>query len=173
MEPFMGQVILFAGSFAPRGWHFCDGTILPVNQHQYLFALIGRTYGGDGSMTFALPDLRGRMIIGMGSGPGLTQRSLGQMGGFEKVALSVDQIPYHTHEATAMVTATQTLPNPDQIWGGSVADMPTFTNDMTNLVQFSPRAIGSVGNSLPHNNIPPVMALNYIIALEGTWPSQN
>jgi len=170
MDPFLGQVILFAGNFAPRGWAFCDGQLLPIVNYASLFSILGTTYGGDGRTTFALPDLRGRAPIGPRSGPGLSDYRLGQRGGEESTSLNINQIPSHTHGLNASdVVAGQTTPGGNRL-GRSQSDV--YTQGATNQALASD-AIGNTGGSQPHNNLMPYLAMNYIIALNGTYPSRN
>lgn len=168
--PFIGQITLFAGNFAPRGWAFCQGQLLPINQNAALFSLLGVTYGGNGTTNFALPDLRGRAPIGMGQGPGLGNYVQGQVGGVESVTLLSTQMPQHTHS----LVATSALPTVADPTG---AMLPTgysrvYGTSATN-VAMAPQSIGITGGSQPHENRPPYLAMNYIIALEGIYPSRN
>ncbi|WP_413174276.1 phage tail protein [Anabaena azotica] len=169
-EPFIAEIRMFAGNFAPRGWAFCNGQILSISQNTALFALIGTTYGGNGQTTFALPDLRGRTPIHAGQGPGLTPRTLGEAGGTEAVTLISSQIPAHNHSLLAVSTAA-TSGDPGQNLlaqsRGSVyaAGSPSAT--------MNPAAIGIAGGSQPHNNMQPFLTVNYIIALEGIFPSRD
>lgn len=173
MEPFIGEIKLFAGNFAPRGWAFCDGQLLPINQWQALFSILGTMYGGDGRTTFALPDLRGRVPLHPGTGPGLSTYSVGENGGAEQVALNVNQMPTHTHSLNAN-TNVGNNPNPA---GASIAD--TKGNDKDYMksgevnTAMSAQSIGSTGGGQPHENRQPYLAVNYIIALQGIFPSRN
>lgn len=181
-EPFLGQVILFGGDYAPENWHRCDGSLLSIQQYAPLYALLGTAFGGDGVRTFCLPDLRGRMIVGRGTGPGLTPHTLGQRGGAETISLTLAQMPSHTHEVRAVEKGDKTRPDGSLlIWAGSSTPLiPTYTNNLKNLVPFSPLAIGTSGSvngpqkssGEAHNNMPPYIALNYIISLKGIWPDR-
>ena len=165
-EPFIGEIILFAGNFAPRGWALCNGQILAISQNTALFSILGTTYGGNGQTTFALPDLRGRVPVHPGQGPGLSPYDLGQAGGTETVTLNVAEMPQHTHPQPA-TNGEQTTNRPNGALparGGVYAQ----TSDGSTLTPPSP-----VGGSQPHNNIQPYLGLNYIIALEGIFPSRN
>jgi microcystin-dependent protein len=165
-EPFLGSIILFAGNFAPRGWAFCNGQILSISQNTALFSLLGTTYGGNGQTTFALPDLRGCVALHFGQGPGLSNYSLGQTGGAEVVTLDVSQMPPHAHSQPAS-NGQQTTNRPNNAVparGGSY----TGAGDGSTLDPVSP-----AGGGQPHDNRPPYLALNYIIALEGIYPSRN
>ncbi|MDJ0835084.1 MAG: tail fiber protein [Acidobacteriota bacterium] len=175
-EPFVGEVRMFAGNFAPRGWAFCDGQLLAVSQNDALFSLLGTIYGGDGRTTFGLPDLRGRVPIHAGSGPGLSPRRLGAKFGSEKETLTVNQLPSHTH--TMQASGDQaTTPNPQ---GNVVAESLTermFTSSNTGFGgtdgTFNTASITSVGGSRSHTNLMPFLCINFIIALFGIYPSRQ
>ncbi|MDB5712189.1 MAG: Tail Collar domain protein [Sphingomonas bacterium] len=177
-NPFLGELRLFAGTFNPRGWAFCAGQILPIDQNDALYALIGTTFGGDGQVTFGLPDLRGRVAIGQGQGSGLSSYVVGQESGTESVTLSVNEMPQHTHAVTASsADATATTPT------GAVPARPSaatvgylyLSSAATGATDAPPAAaaISVVGGSQPHDNMAPSLVLNYIIALEGVFPSRN
>jgi microcystin-dependent protein len=175
MESFIGDIRLFAGTFAPRGWMLCNGAVLNISQYVALFSLIGTTYGGDGQTTFALPDLRGRVPVGQGQGPALTNRVLGEAYGVESVTLVPNQMPQHTHTLNAS-TASATNAQPadrifaqtgvDKFYGPSPANDPQPQSMAANTVTLA-------GGNQPHTNIMPSMAINYIIAVEGIYPSRN
>ncbi len=170
-DPLIGEIQMFAGNFPPRNWAFCDGQLLAISANTALFSLLGTTYGGDGRTTFALPDLRGRVPIHEGQGPGLSNYLIGQRGGLENVTLNANELPSHTHTANGN-TANGSTPNPqNNTW----AAQPS-------LLQYSPpgtaaamksTAIENTGGSQPHNNIIPFQAVNYVIALFGIYPSRN
>jgi microcystin-dependent protein len=165
-EPFLGQIILFGGNFAPRGWAFCNGQLLAINQNTALFSLLGTTYGGNGQTTFALPDLRGRVPLHFGQGPGLSSYTEGQVGGAESVTLLATQMPAHTHSQPA-TAGDETTNRPNAAVparGGVYANTP----DGSNLA-----ATTSAGGGQPHTNLQPYLTLNYCIALEGIFPSRN
>ena len=181
MNPFLAQIVMFAGNFAPRGWALCDGQLLPISQNQALFSLLGTTYGGDGRTTFALPDLRGRASIHPGHGPGLSSYRLGEKGGVEYVILNQTQIPSHSHYASGQIKcnfspatpATATSPvngnfanAESKIYNSSASNQLMAANgvDVT---------IGNTGGNLSHTNIQPYTCVNYIIALQGTFPSRS
>lgn len=168
-DPFLGEIRIFAGNFAPQGWAFCDGQLLAISQNQALFSLLGTTYGGDGQTTFALPDLRGRVPMNAGSGPGLTPRSLGQTGGQEQVTLNVSQIPAHTHQARASSEAPDTNSPEDAVPAQKARTYLYNTGDSD--VNMGTTAISSTGGSQAHDNMQPYLCLNYIIALQGLYPS--
>jgi microcystin-dependent protein len=168
-EPFIGEIRLFAGNFAQRGWAFCHGQLLPIAQHTALFSILGTIYGGDGTTTFALPDLRGRAAIGAGSGPDLTPSPLGSHGGQEEVSLSVDQLPPHTHPAMASSDNADTSSPMGNVWATKRRTFKSADAD----VEMGASAIGETGEGQPVNVLDPFLALNYIIALEGLYPSRN
>ena len=164
-EPYIAEVILFAGNFAPRGWAFCNGQILSIAQNTALFSLIGTTYGGDGQTTFALPDLRGRVPVQAGQGPGLPPVSLGEQGGAPSHTLTVNEMPQHQHQNGASA-ADQTTNRPT---GGVV---PSRGGAYGPADSAGTSTLGA-GGSQPHNNMQPYLGLHYIIALEGIFPSRN
>lgn len=168
MDPFIGQIVMFAGNFAPRGWALCEGQLLPIAQNQALFSILGTTYGGDGRTTFALPDLRGRAPIQQGSGPGLPTYSLGQKGGNATTTLTTQNLPAHSHSLAAKEEANSDVPNGNFVAGAGF-DAFGLTSDTT----MSSSAIGNTGANIPFSNQPPYLAINYIIALVGTFPSRN
>ncbi|WP_323769529.1 phage tail protein [Antarctobacter sp.] len=174
-NPFIAQVIPFAGNFAPRGWAFCDGQLLPVSQNTALFSLVGTIYGGDGRTTFALPDLRGRAAVNPGRGPGLTPYTLGEKGGVETVTLTELQIPNHNHSVKSRAESRGgNLTDPA---GNMLASGTTVyrANTPADDVDMDPAMIQetTVGGSQSHNNMPPYLALNFIIALQGVYPSRS
>jgi len=167
VDPFIGQIILVPYNFAPQGWALCNGQLLPIAQNTALFSLLGTTYGGDGVTTFALPDLRGRVPISAGQGPGLQPYALGQEGGEETVTLNTNQIPAHSHA----VYANSTHSNSDQPannFPGASAHFQTSTDG----TKMNPGMIGQTGGSQPHDNRQPYLTLNYCIALQGIYPSR-
>jgi len=195
-DPFIAEIIMFGGNFAPRGWAFCDGQLLSIAQNTALFSLLGTTYGGDGRTTFGLPDLRGRVAMHPGSGPGLTTRRLGEKSGVETVTLTTNQIPSHNHTATATASGTGTgtsygtdtqgdsgftggntwahvganlykdaTPNVAMKAGNVTLDNLTVTVDNV--------TVNNTGGSQNHTNIQPYLCVNFIIALQGTFPSRN
>lgn len=172
-EPFIAEIRIFAGNFAPRGWAFCNGQLLPIAQNTALFSLIGTTYGGDGRTTTALPNLQGRAPMHPGSGPGLTSRRLGEIGGTETVTLTEAQMPNHTHEMTAS-------PNPGEAPGPAKGNAlarsvgASVYAPPNKLVSFAAETMPTVaGGSQPHNNMQPFLAINFIIALQGLYPSRS
>ncbi len=170
-EPFIAEVRLFAGTFAPRGWADCNGQLLPINQNQALFALLGTTYGGDGRVTFALPNLQGRAAIHAGQGPGLTNRNLGETGGAATSTLTTAQIPAHHHALRGTSPATTGTPGPTvalaETSGGAKVYRPAG-----NLVAMG-APLANAGGGQPHENRQPYLGMRYIIALQGVFPSRN
>jgi microcystin-dependent protein len=166
--PYIGEIRMFGGNFAPLGWALCDGRQLAIGENEALFTLIGTTYGGDGQVTFAVPDLRSRVPLHVGQGNGLSPQVLGQTGGAETVTLQVNQLPQHTHNAGADATGG-TQPNPQSaIWAAS--GLNQFSSNSPNTTM-NAAAIGNSGGNQPHENMLPFLALNFIIALEGIFPT--
>lgn len=178
---YLGGITVFAGNFAPRGWMLCHGQILPINQYQALFSLLGTTYGGDGRTTFALPDLRGRVAIGQGQGPGLTSRPLGQKIGAETETLNVLQLPNHTHSVTSSSSeiAVSTSAGEEGVGNGQYisSQLNAFNTTPTEqkmLAGFSVNnAVNNSGGNQAHTNTQPSLAINYIICVQGLFPSRN
>ncbi len=171
MEPFLAQIMLFGGNFAPRGWAFCDGQLMPIAQYNALFSLLGTTYGGDGRTTFGLPDLRGRVPCHAGNGPGLTPRQIGQRFGEEGVTLSAAQMPPHNH--TFMTSATGTVSARAQT-GGSLGPGAFYVaGTETPSAAMKAESIANAGGGQAHDNMQPTLCINYIIALEGIFPSRS
>jgi microcystin-dependent protein len=170
-EPFIGQIIMFGGNFAPRGWAFCDGALLAIAQNSALFSILGTTYGGDGRTTFGLPDLRGRYAMHEGQGPGLSPRALGSRSGSENTTLTINNLPNHRHRIRASGDAANTS-NPD---GNRLALSEAFSDQA--IVGTSPAlnddASDAVGGGQAFTNMPPYQVVNFIIALQGIFPSRN
>lgn len=165
-SPFIGEIRMFAGNFAPVGWAFCDGSLIPISENDALFNLIGTTYGGDGQNTFALPNLQSRIPVHVG--PGF---ALGQSGGVESVTLTTSQIPAHSHVPQGN-SGTGNLPDPT----GGVWAQPTTGTDYSDVAPslvMDPAAIGSAGGSQPHDNMVPFLVVNFILSLFGVFPSQT
>lgn len=164
-EPFLAEIRMMSFGFAPKGWALCNGQLLPISQNQALFSLLGTTYGGDGRVTFALPNLQGRAPIHMGSG-----HTLGESGGEASHTLSISEIPQHTHVAMASSSATGGNANPTNRFlggGNNVYHSPT------NLTTVTPATVANTGGSQAHLNLQPLLVLNFSIALTGIFPSQN
>ena len=168
-DPFIGEIRIFAGNFAPRDWAFCDGRLLQISSNPALFSLLGTTYGGDGRTTFGLPDLRGRAPMHDGNGPGLTPRRLGQKGGTQTVTLNANQLPLHRHFLQASFEDGDSLDPANQNVGTG--------NDMfapaANLADMDGAALPPAGGSQPHNNLQPFLTMNFIISLAGRFPSRS
>lgn len=178
MNPFIGMICMFGGNFAPRGWAFCDGQLLAIASNTALFSILGTTYGGDGRTTFGLPDLRGRVAMHPGNGPGLSPKNLGQKGGTETNTLNQLQLPSHTHAATGTVN----LGTASNAASGNDAFLPistgaNFYSNAAGSAKMNAGAVtvnvGNTGNNQPVNNIQPFQCVNFIIALQGTFPSRN
>lgn len=170
-EPFVGEIRMFAGNFAPRGWAFCDGQLLAVSQNDALFSLLGTIYGGDGRTTFGLPDCRGRVPIHAGTGPGLSPRRLGAKGGAESVTLTVNQLPSHRHALTATVAPGQETAPSGSLLAQSSID--AYTTDTAIMVNMNSQSMTNVGGSRSHTNLMPFLCINFIIALFGIYPSRH
>ena len=197
MEPFIGQIMEVGFTFAPPGWMMCNGQTISIAEYTALFSLIGTTYGGDGAQTFALPDLRGRVMLGVGQGPGLSNYNWGQTGGSENVTLLSTQMPAHNHPATAALSVNVKLNAGlddvlvDNAVGnvlatetrGGAGDVPNIYTAGANVGQMRADAatatgaatvtIGAAGSSQPHSNMQPYLAINYMIAVEGIFPSRS
>jgi microcystin-dependent protein len=168
-QPYVGEIRMFAGNFAPAGWMFCEGQLLPISEYETLFNLIGTTYGGDGQSTFGLPDLRGRIPVHVGTGGGASY-SLAQTGGAETVTLATATVPSHSHPLLASTNVAQgSTPN------GNVTGQPGSSSKIyrpaTPAQQMAPNSIGSTGGSQPHNNFQPYLCVDFIISLFGIFPS--
>jgi microcystin-dependent protein len=169
-EPFIGEIRMFAGNYAPAGWMFCNGQLLSIVENDVLFALIGTTYGGDGQSTFALPDLRGRIPLHQNAGGG---NSLGQAGGAESVTVTALQMPAHTHTLLAASNpATGTAPAGQVLATTATATINPYGSDAPNG-QLAPSTLSSTGGSQPHTNLQPYLCIDFIIALFGVYPSPS
>ena len=163
-QPYVGEIRMFAGNFAPAGWMFCEGQLLPISENETLFQLIGTTYGGDGQSTFALPDLRGRLNIHQGNG-----FILAETGGAETITLTVNQMPTHTHPLTGS-TANASDANPaNNVLGTSTLVQPYAVESIA--ANFAPQAVSPTGGSQPHENRQPYLCVDFIISLFGLFPS--
>ncbi len=178
-EPFIGEIRMFGGSFAPRNWVFCDGQTLQISEFSDVFAVLGTTYGGDGRTTVGVPDMRGRAPMHEGSGPGLTTRRLGERGGAETVTLTANQIPVHTHTATSILHATSTDGTVIDPTGAVLADdgrdriYNTQTPDVTMSAEAITTTISNAGGGGAHPNMMPYTVVNFIMATSGIFPSQS
>jgi microcystin-dependent protein len=170
-SPYVGEIRMFGGSFAPAGWAFCNGQLLAISENDVLFNLIGTTYGGDGQETFGLPDLQGRLPVHQGQGSGLTNRTVGEMGGTETVTLTTQQMPVHNHPLLASL---------NNAGGSTVSGNVTGQVGATQIYREAPAslpllasAVGPAGGSQPHDNMQPYLCVSFIISLFGIFPSQN
>jgi microcystin-dependent protein len=174
-NPFVAEIRIFTGNFAPKGWALCDGQLLPISQNTALFALLGTTYGGDGKSNFALPNLQGSAPMQQGQGPGLSLRSLGEIGGEQSVTLLQTEMPSHSHSAQGSTGSTQTTPvnnawaSGAKLGGGNLY----FPSTPASNVQMSPFGTSIAGGNLPHNNMMPFLGLTFIIALQGVFPARS
>ena len=168
MDPFLGQIIFFAGNYAPRNWALCYGQLLPISEYQALFSILGFTYGGDGRTTFALPDLRGRTAMGNGSNPTGSSYPLGFMGGQETVLLNGSQMPVHSHNIRAKEEGDTDDPNGVYIAGNGQLSFGTSSD-----VTLNQSTVDSAGGNQPHNNMQPYTALSCIICINGIFPSRD
>jgi microcystin-dependent protein len=166
-QPYVGEIRMFAGNFAPAGWMLCDGQLLPISENETLFQLIGTTYGGDGQSTFALPDLQSRVPIHQGNG-----FILAETGGVESVTLTVQQIPVHSHPLLASGAAANSRNPPNNMLAKAAGTIYT-NNPGRGLAVMSPQAIGNDGGSQPHDNLQPYLTINFIISLFGIFPSPS
>lgn len=165
-DPYVGEIRMFAGNFAPLGWAFCDGQLVSIADNDVLFALIGTTYGGDGQVTFALPDMRGRIPVHAGA-----SHVIGESAGTEAVTLTANQMPSHSHGMNASQNFVSSAAGPTEATGASTTAF--FYGDGNDSVTMSPSAISAAGGNLPHDNMAPYLGINYIISLFGVFPQQN
>jgi microcystin-dependent protein len=169
-DPFVAEIRIYPFTFAPSGWAFCDGQVMPISQNTALFSLLGTTYGGNGQTNFALPDLRGRAPLHPGQGPGLTLYDLGESGGQETVTLLESEIPAHSHA----LRGSNTLADKPAPGGNALASFRGGYQSATgNLVAMSPAALAVTGGGQPHNNMMPYLALSFCIALQGVFPPHS
>jgi len=170
-EPFLGEIQIVPYNFAPRGWAFCNGQILPISQNTALFSILGTTYGGNGTTNYALPNLQGATPIHWGQGAGLSSYIVGDVGGTPSVTLLSSEMPAHTHQLSGDGSAATTgTPNASESLGK--ADVPMY-NGATSLTPMSNSAIGVAGGGAPHNNLQPYLVLSFVIAMQGVYPSRN
>lgn len=172
-EPFVGEIRMFAGNFAPRSWAFCDGQLLAVSQNDALFSLFGTIYGGDGRTTFGLPDMRGRLPMHAGTGPGLSQRRLGAKTGQENVTLTSNQLPSHNHNMTANSAAGDSS-TPSGSFAKDATSSNLYINALTSTTtSMNPNMVKDTGGSRAHTNLMPFLCVNFIVALFGIYPSRS
>ena len=173
-NPFLAEIRIFTGGFAPKGWALCDGQLLPISQNTALFSLLGTTYGGNGTSNFALPNLQGCAPMQAGQGPGLSLRDLGETGGEQTVTLLQTEMPAHSH--TAQAAGPGDVPAPGgNLWASGLKGHGTFFSPSANNsnVQMNPFALSIAGGNLPHNNMMPFLGLTFIIALQGVFPARS
>lgn len=167
--PFLSEIRIMSFNFAPKGWALCNGQTLPINQNQPLFALLGTTYGGNGQTTFALPDLRGRVAVGMGQG-----HTLGERGGEEAHTVIQSEMPAHIHPAQADAKqGNNTVGNMNGAYIANTGSSALFSSGSNNMAAMFPQMVSSIGGSQPHENRQPYLTLSFCIALQGIFPSQN
>ena len=171
-SPFLAEIRIFCGNFPPTGWAFCNGQILPIAQNTALFSLLGTTYGGDGRTNFALPNLQGNMPMGAGNGPGLTPRVLGETGGASTHTLLAAQMPSHTHAVQTASAADSLQPSPTALLAHSSGNASLY-HTPTNPAAMAASAVQASGAGWAHNNMPPVLGLTFIIALQGIFPARS
>ena len=167
-EPFVGEIRMFAGTFAPMGWAFCDGQLLAISQNDALFSLLGTTYGGDGRTTFGLPDLRGRFPMHQGSG-----HPMGQKSGEEKVSLTTGQLPSHAHTLRCNAGRADATTPVNNALAASASGDRQYAGQFSTTAEMHTSAVASIGGSQAHNNVPPFLGVNFIIALFGIYPSRS
>jgi len=170
-QPFVGEIRMFGGNFAPAGWMFCEGQTLPISENDVLFTLIGTTYGGDGQETFNLPDLQGRAPLHSGTAKSGTTYTIGESAGVESVTLTTQQIPSHNHALLAS-SSIGTLPTPQANVLGKITNIDLFSGDSTDT-PFAAQSITPDGGSQPHDNMQPYLCISFIISLFGVFPTQN
>ena len=173
-DPFVAEIRIFPFNFAPKGWAFCDGQLLPLSQNTALFSLLGTTYGGNGKSNFALPDLQGRAPMHPGQGPGLSLHDLGEQSGVETVTLLQSEMPAHTHSVMANAAqADLQSPSPARVLARSAGGPAYQSNSSANIVPMAPQALTPAGGDQPHNNLQPYLTLYFNIALQGVFPPRS
>jgi len=173
-QPFIGEIRCMGFNFAPRGWSFCDGQIMPINQNTALFSILGTNYGGNGQTTYGLPDLRGRAVMGPGDGPGLSNHELGEKSGSESVTLTAQNIPAHTHR----LFASNSVGNTNSPAGAALAigakATPLYAPASgASTTPMQAQTLAATGSGQAHNNMQPYIAMNFVISLQGVYPSRN
>lgn len=172
-DPFLAEVRVFPFNYAPAGWAFCSGQLMSIQQNTALFSLLGVTYGGDGRVTFGLPNLNGQAVVSSGQGPGLSPHYLGDQSGTTGVVLQTDEMPGHTHVLQASGDPAETqAPSATTALARASPGKPYGADPTTNLVPMAPLVLAAAGGGQSHNNMPPVLAMNFCIALQGVWPQR-
>lgn len=169
MEPFIGEIVLFGGNFAPKGWSLCNGQLLSIEVNAALYSILGINFGGDGISTFGLPDLRGRVAVHPGAGVGLSKRTLGESGGSESIVLSIEQMPEHDHVVSTTANFPITYEIEGQDFSTNKQDILTESESEHSRLYYTAKT----GAGLPHNNMQPFQCINYIIALQGIYPART
>ena len=179
-DQFLAEIRIFAGNFAPLGWAFCNGQLLPISQNPALFSLLGTFYGGDGKSTFGLPNLQGSVPLGAGQGVGLTDYVVGETGGSDNVTLLSTEMPSHSHglvgatgSATSDSPANRVYAKGNALVQGTTDSVFVYSTTTTGLTALSPTSMGTAGGNQPHNNLMPYQALNFIISLTGIFPARS
>jgi microcystin-dependent protein len=172
-NPFVGEIRMFSCNFAPLGWAFCNGQLLPISQNTALFSLLGTYYGGNGTSTFALPNLQGCFPINQGEGAGLSDYVIGQTGGSATVTLLTSEIPAHAHSVACAATGNSTSPSNAVFGGAPRGKAPAYASSTGTKVNMSTAAVAATGGSQAHNNMPPFRVLNFCIALQGVYPPRS
>jgi microcystin-dependent protein len=173
-DPFVGEIRIVPFNFAPVGWALCNGQILPISQNTALFSLLGTQFGGNGQSNFALPNMQGNAPMHFGQGIGLSPRQIGELGGETSVTLLSQQMPSHAHTAQASAASNSAAPGPSTVFGGGGRGKPPAYGPATPpSAALSASAVGTAGGNQPHNNVPPYLTLNFIIALQGVYPARS
>lgn len=172
-DPFLGEIRMFGGNFAPRGWALCNGQLLSISQNTALFSLLGTNFGGDGRVTFGLPDLRGAAPMNYGSGPGLTPRVIGEVGGEVAVTLIAQTMPVHTHPYSGQGAQADAI-SPANNFAATNRNINAYASpNGAQTAAMAPQGVGTAGGNAPHNNLQPYLTITFIIALEGVFPSRQ
>jgi microcystin-dependent protein len=173
MDPFIAEIRIFPFNFAPKGWAFCNGQLLPISQNTALFSLLGTTYGGDGHSNFALPNLQGNAPMHQGQGPGLSLRNLGESGGEDTVTLLATQLPTHAHTANSNAAMGDQYGPPGNLWAKDAGGNNEYDISAHAAAKMAPGAVQATGGSQPHNNLQPYLTLNFCIAMQGVFPPRT